>query len=144
MKSQTVLAFDYGEKFIGVAVGSTQSGLAQALTTVNATKKGPDWAEITSLIAEWEPDCLVVGLPLNMDGTESELTRAARRFVDRLKGRYNLPVHMVDERLTTIAAKAMLTDSGRSGKRQHKPDIDKLAAQAILQSFFEDRSRSLP
>ena len=144
MKSHTVLAFDYGEKFIGVAVGSTQSGLAQALTTVNATKKGPDWAEITGLIAEWEPDWLVVGLPLNMDGTESELTRAARRFGDRLKGRYNLPVHMVDERLTTIAAKTMLTDSGRSGKRQHKPDIDKLAAQAILQSFFEDRSRSLP
>lgn len=133
MKSQTLLGFDFGSKSIGVAVGSTQSGLAQPLTAV----RNGDWDSIGKLIAEWQPDALVVGLPLNMDASENPRTAQARKFGDRLQGRYNLPVHRVDERLTTYAAKTQLNEG-----RQHKADLDKRAAQTILQSYLDDPSRS--
>jgi putative Holliday junction resolvase len=134
------LGFDYGGKFIGVAVGSTQSGQAQALATVRVSaNKTPDWSHINRLIKEWRPDALVIGLPLNMDGSEQAMTRAARAFGDLLKERYNLPIHMVDERLTTRIAKDVLYAEGVAGTRQ-KRRLDEVAAQTILQSFLNGQS----
>jgi putative Holliday junction resolvase len=107
------------------------------VATVAAHAAGPDWGVVDRLIAEWRPAGLVVGLPLNMDDTPNRLTRAARRFGEALKARYNLPVHMVDERLTTLSAKRDLYDAGVPAKH-HKRHLDRLAAQAILQSFLND------
>jgi putative holliday junction resolvase len=136
VSARSYLGFDYGSKFIGVAVGSTHSGQAQALATVRVSaSKEPDWQQLSRLVEQWRPDALVVGLPLNMDGSEQAMTRAARAFGDRLKERYNLPVHMVDERLTTRAAKDILYAEGVAGTRQ-KGRLDEMAAQTILQSFL--------
>ena len=136
MKTLTYLGFDYGEKYIGVAVGRFPAHRAQALDTVAAHNRTPDWAHISRLIEEWRPDALILGLPLNMDDSENPMTLAAKKFGNRLSGRYNLPVHMVDERLTTIAAKNILLEAGVPVKR-HKSRLDKLAAQTILQAFLD-------
>lgn len=136
----TYLGFDYGEKYIGVAVGRSETGLAHPLDTVAGHHGEPDWPHITRLVEEWKPQALVVGLPLNMDDTENPLTLKARRFGNRLHGRYNLPVHMVDERLTSNAARAALTEAGVPAKR-HKAQLDKLAAQTILQAFLDAELR---
>ena len=139
---KSYLGFDYGGKFIGVAVGSTQSGQAQALATVRVSaSKVPDWQHIARLIEEWRPNALVVGLPLNMDGSEQAMTRAVRAFGDRLKERYNLPIIMVDERLTTRVAKDQLYAEGVAGTRQ-KARLDEMAAQTILQSFLNGQEHS--
>jgi putative holliday junction resolvase len=137
------LGFDYGERYIGVAVGSRQSGSAQPLATLQRRGQEPDWDGISRLVAEWRPQALVVGLPLNMDGTPNPMTRAARRFGNRLKDRYNLPVHMVDERLTTRAAVDSLIEAGVPVRR-HRRKVDQLAAQTILQSFLNDDSGAGP
>jgi len=129
----SVLGFDYGRKRIGVAVGQTVSGSATALTTVSARDGQPDWRSISALIQDWQPELLVVGLPLSMDGSEHELTQAARRFGNRLAGRYNLPVEFVDERLTSVEAEARQVRPPRPG------DIDKIAAQIILQDWLDSR-----
>ncbi len=139
MKPKTFLGFDYGEKFIGVAVGNTLSRLAQPLATLRVIKGRPVWPEVARLIEQWKPDALVVGLPLNMDGSESAMTRAARRFGNRLRGRYNLPVHMVDERLSSRVARDTLVEAGVPPRR-HKYSLDKLAAQTILQAFLNERA----
>jgi putative Holliday junction resolvase len=138
MKGRTFLGFDYGERIIGIAVGSTHSGLAEPLGAV-AGGKNTDWGRITRLVEEWRPDALVVGLPLNMDGSPNEMTDAARAFGNRLEARYNLPVHMVDERLTTREAKGVLYAAGIPGRR-HKRRLDRLAAQAILQAFLHEEA----
>lgn len=138
MKVRTYLGFDFGKKNIGVAVGRAESKLAQAIDTVAAHNHRPDWEHITRLIEEWRPCALVVGLPLNMDDSENEMTRAAKRFGNRLHGRYNLPVHMVDERLTSVIARNTLVEAGIPVKR-HKLKLDKLAAQTILQAFLDEQ-----
>jgi len=138
----TYLAFDYGSKQIGVAVGSRHSGLAEPLANVQVARGGPDWAHISRLIAEWRPDALVVGLPLNMDDSDNAMTAPARKFGNRLQGRYNLPVHMVDERLTSVDAKNALVESGVHFKRR-KTRVDQLAAQAILQAFLNEQADTL-
>ncbi len=141
MKASTYLGFDFGRKHIGVAVGRSASRLAQALVTVSARNETPDWDRITRLIEEWQPCALVVGLPLNMDDTENDMTRAAKKFGNRLRARYNLPVHMVDERLTSVMAKHVLQEAGVPPK-QHKSKLDKLAAQTILQAFLDGQTDS--
>lgn len=138
MNHQTYLAFDYGTKLIGVAVGGTRSGSAQGLTTVRVGKKGPDWQVISRLVEQWLPNSFVVGLPLNMDGSTSKLTKLAEKFGNSLNQRYNLQVRMVDERLTTVAAKEQLKQSGISPSPQHKTDLDEIAARTILQAFLDD------
>lgn len=138
-KSRTFLAFDYGTKRIGVAVGQELTGSASPVNTVRATDGKPDWDAITKLIEEWQPDEVVVGLPLNMDGTESELSRRATRFGNQLNGRYHLRAHFMDERLSSLQAEDELREQsaarGKSRKIQ-KEDIDKLAAKIILESWF--------
>ena len=143
MKAGTFLAFDYGEKYVGVAVGSRHSRHAEPLTTLRGSAKNPDWARLSQLIAEWRPEALVVGQPLNMDGSTNPMTRAARAFGQRLKDRYNLPVHMVDERLSTLAAREILNEAGVPMKR-HKSQLDKVAAQTILQAFLNELPGDTP
>lgn len=133
---RTLLGFDFGTKRIGVAVGQELTGTATALATLNNRDGAPDWAAISRLIEEWHPNALVVGLPLNLDGSESESTRLARRFGNRLAGRYNLPVFTADERLSSSEAEAYLAEAGR----YDKSDIDKLAAQLILQGWLQQQA----
>lgn len=137
MIAGTFLGFDYGKRHTGVAVGSRHTGLAEPLTLLEARGDEPDWQAIGRLIEEWQPEALIVGLPLNMDGSPNPITRLAQAFGEALKARYNLPVHMVDERLSSRIATDTLLEAGIPLKR-HKKRIDKLAAQTILQSFLNE------
>jgi len=135
MTNGVVLGFDYGSKRIGIAVGQTLTGSARPLTIVKARDGKPDWDAISRLIAEWQPVALVVGLPVHMDGTEHERTARARRFGNQLAGRYNLPVHRVDERLTSYQAELELRARGKGGEA-----LDAVAAQLILQSWLDTQA----
>ncbi|OJY08039.1 MAG: Holliday junction DNA helicase RuvA [Nitrosospira sp. 56-18] len=132
----TVLAFDFGRKRIGVAVGSHELGLAHPLATVDAEKTANRFSGIEELIKEWRPVLLVVGLPVHADGVEHELTRLSRRFAQQLGGRFGIPVVLVDERYTSISASSALREAGVKGKKQ-KPMLDQVAAQVILQAYFD-------
>ena len=134
----TLLGFDFGEKRIGIAVGQSLTGSVTPLTTLSAIRQKPDWAGIEALIKEWQPDRLIVGLPLHMDGSEQDMTQRAKRFGNQLKGRYNLPVEWMDERLSSDEAERILQQRG--AKRSDKKDIDKLAAALILQSWLEQQT----
>ena len=138
-RPETLLAFDYGDIRIGVAVGQTVTATASPLASVRVRDRRPDWNEISSIVRTWEPDALVVGLPYNMDGTEQETTRSARRFGRQLHGRYRLPVHLVDERLTTREARTRLAEQGNPGG-----DDDPVAAQVILEGWFSERLDEAP
>ncbi len=130
---QPVLGFDYGARRIGIAVGQPLTHTATPLETVRVTDAHPDWTAISRIIETWRPNALVVGVPFNLDGTEHAMTRAARRFGQQLHGRFNLPVHTVDERLSSHEAQSL-----RSEKRHSKQDIDSLAAQVILHTWLQD------
>ena len=132
--SQTLLGFDFGIKRIGVAVGQSITHTVTPLTTLHNSNETPDWLAIGKLIAEWQPDKLVVGLPLHLDGTTQPLTARAQRFGNQLKGRYNLPVEMMDERLTSHEAESELA---KRRSKSGKTDIDALAAALILQSWLD-------
>lgn len=136
MPEGTALAFDFGEQRIGVAVGEPLVGIAHPLATINSAANDIRFATITSLIDEWKPSQLVVGLPVHADGTEHDMTQRARRFANRLKGRFGLPVWLVDERFTSVVAESMLAEAGVRGRKQ-KPVLDQVAAQAILTTWFE-------
>ncbi len=134
---ETVLAFDFGLRRIGVAVGQAITGTASPLTVVANAADGPDWSRIDALIAEWRPDCLIVGLPLNADGTASELTAAAEAFAADL-ARFDRPIEMVDERYSSIEAAERLKERralGLSG-RIEKGMIDSAAAVLIAERWF--------
>ncbi len=133
--SPTILAFDFGLCQIGVASGNNLTGTAQALTTFKAQDGTPRWEEIAKLIEEWQPGLLLVGLPLNMDDSESELSARARKFGRRLEGRFNTAVEYVDERLSSFEAKASLREQGHRGDYHDKP-ADSLAAQLILETYL--------
>jgi len=136
--TSALLAFDFGEKHIGIAVGDTGTGLAHALEHIAAEANAERFARIEALIAEWRPARLVVGLPLSMDGTEHDMTRRARRFARQLEGRFGLPVDFADERLSSAAAEDLLRERGRGG-REHKHESHALAAQIILQDYLGRR-----
>jgi putative Holliday junction resolvase len=136
MTPLTYLAFDFGEQRIGVATGSSL-GLAHPLTTVTGNSNADKFAAIAALLGEWQPAALVVGLPTHADGTPHELTRLARKFAQRLHGRFGLPVFLVDERFTSLEAEALLAETGRRG-RAAKPALDAVAAQQILHSYLSD------
>lgn len=128
------LAFDYGTRKIGVAVGQSVTGTATALPVLPARDGVPDWAAVEKLIGEWQPRVLVVGLPLNMDGSESELSRRARKFANRLRGRFSIAVEMIDERLSTRSAR----DFADAGDRR----LDSHAAALVLESWLAEQSRT--
>ncbi|VEI44850.1 Holliday junction resolvase-like protein [Actinobacillus equuli] len=110
--ARTILAFDFGTYSIGCAVGQNITGTAQGLPSFKAQDGIPNWDQIEKVIKEWQPERLVVGLPLNMDGSEQPLTQRAKKFANRLNGRFNLPVELQDERLTTVSAKAEIFERG--------------------------------
>jgi len=126
----TALGFDYGTRRIGVAFGQSVSDTAQALSILPAADGIPDWDQVEKLIDTWQPDVLVVGLPYNMDGSESELLQRARKFANRLHGRLHLPCYGIDERLSSHAAKELAGTS--------EEPIDSVAAQLILESWFAE------
>lgn len=138
----TLLAFDFGTKRIGIAVGNTISHTARPLTTIDDEKTDTRFAVIAALLKEWEPAALVVGLPCNDDGTPHEMTALSRRFANRLKGRFNLPTLLVDERYTSAAASSVLDEEGIHGRKQ-KSLIDQYAAQQILQAYFDEPSAGI-
>lgn len=138
----TLLAFDFGVKRIGVAVGNSIAHSTQPLITLHGEQNETRFAAIAALIKEWQPAALIVGLPCNDDGTPHEMTRLCRRFANRLKGRFNLPTILVDERYTSASASSHLTEMGVRGIKQ-KPLIDQVAAQHILQAYFDEPTMAL-
>ena len=135
---RTFLGFDFGMKNIGVAVGQELTKTANPLTVIKAREGIPDWDQIKTLLDQWNPQLLVVGLPLNMDGSEQEMTAAARRFGNRLNGRFHIPIDWQDERLTTFEALDQLgiRSKMQSNKRE---DVDRISAQLILQSWLNQQ-----
>ena len=132
---QTLLGFDFGKKRTGVAVGQGVTGTATALCTLTARQGAPDWNGISGLVDEWKPDALVVGLPRHADGTDADITRAARKFAQQLEARYRLPVHLIDERLSSQAATALQ----QRDSRQSKAGLDAIAARIILQDWLDTK-----
>ncbi len=132
---RTLLAFDFGTRRIGVAVGQEFTASASPLTTLTPVQNRPDWDAIARLINEWKPDALVIGVPYHMDGTAHEMTEAARRFGRQLAGRFGLPVHEADERLSSDEAERRTG----SHRRQRKGDIDRVAAQVILEDWLRQQ-----
>lgn len=140
-RAGTVLAFDYGERFVGVAVGDECLGLAHPLDTIETRDDAVRMAAVAARVAEWTPQRLVVGLPLSMDGTPHRLTEQARAFAAALEARFRVPVTLVDERLSSADAESRLRDAGRGG-RKHKALAHPVAAQVILQDYFDAHATS--
>jgi len=135
----TILAFDFGTRRIGVAVGESAIGLAHPLATIADEQNDRRFSAIASLIDEWHPALLIVGLPLHADGTAHALTARARRFAKQLEGRFGLVAALVDERYTTHAATEALSGAGVK-TRAHKDVRDQVAAQLILQAYFDQHA----
>lgn len=131
-----ILAFDFGTKRIGTAVGDTEIGIAHPLITIPAASKEQRYAAIAKLIQEWQPSRLIVGMPAHLDGVEHELSRLARKFARELGARFGLPVELIDERLTSAAAESSLAEAGVA-PRKRKPLLDQVAAQHILQAYLD-------
>jgi len=131
----TVLAFDFGTHKIGLAVGQTLTLTCTPLAEIRAHNGQPDWQQIATLLDEWQPDVFVVGVPVHMDGTEFELTARARKFGNRLHGRFGKPWYPMDERLTTFDARSALKAQGKSPNTL----VDSIAASLILKSWFEQQ-----
>lgn len=130
---EQLLGFDFGIRQIGVASGHSATGLVTPLEILTCRDGGPPWPAIHALIEEWQPTRLLVGLPLNLDGSEAEITRLARRFGNRLHGRSGLPVSLVDERYSSRAAREQ---NSQLVKPRAHDRIDDLAASQIVQSYL--------
>ncbi len=144
--ARTVLSFDYGLRRIGVAVGNTLTGTADALSTIGARDGEPDWRAVDRCVADWRPAALVAGVPYNMAGRDDRLTKAALRFADALGGRYGIEVHRVDERLSSHEAEDDLRERRRSGakaKRVRRGDVDREAARLLLLQWFRNQTGPL-
>lgn len=135
-----VLGFDFGLKRIGVAVGQSITRTAQALTTLNAKQGAPDWHTLDKLVREWQPTVFVCGHPLDMQGNRQDITKAAEAFAAALEKRYGITVHLVDERLSSAAAKDYLIEM--ETKKTIKSQIDKVAAKLIIETWFRDAYNS--
>lgn len=133
-KNLTILGFDFGTKQIGVALGQTTTHSASPLKVVRNHNDKVNWREISEIISDWQPQALVLGLPLNMDGSESEFCATIKKFARQLEGRFNLPVHLIDERLTS----AVVKQSDTINKNYVTHPIDDKAAAVILQSWLDE------
>lgn len=134
-KPVTALAFDYGLSTIGVAVGQSVTHTAQPLAALPAKDGIPNWSDIRQLLSQWQPDIVIVGLPINMDGSHSPMSARADKFARRLHGRFGINVAMADERLTSFEAKGDIID--KTSSRDFKAHgVDSLAAKLILESWF--------
>lgn len=134
--TQAVMGVDFGTGSIGFAIGQTLTGTASPIGALKAKDGTPDWQQVEKLLKEWQPDLVVVGLPLNMDGTEQPMTVRAKKFANRLHGRFGVQVTTHDERLTTTDAKAHLFESG-GYRNLKKGNVDAQSAVVILESYFE-------
>ncbi len=132
-KSTTVIGFDFGSYWIGVAVGQTLTRQATPLTTL----KNGDWKGIERLLQEWQPQKLVVGLPLSMNGEDQEMTSSAKRFGRQLQGRFGIDTSMVDERLTTREAYQIAMEQN---EHKSKQEIDSLSAALITESWLQNHA----
>lgn len=143
-RSRTVLGFDFGTYKIGIAVGQEVTGTANALTTITAVQQKPDWDKISQIINQWQPALLIVGLPLDEDGSNQKMTRRARRFGNQLQGRYNIITVWIDERFSSLAAKSLIIEqienNPQLGKKNTKNTLaeDAIAAQLIVQSWLDN------
>ncbi|MBT8139790.1 MAG: Holliday junction resolvase RuvX [Gammaproteobacteria bacterium] len=132
-----LLGFDFGLRQIGVAVGEVSLATARGLCILKAKQGQPDWQQVEKLLKEWQPGCVVVGLPLNMDGSESESAVAARKFAGRLHGRFSVKVELQDERLSSREARDSVRSLAEQGERRVAHDaVDAEAAAHILQSYL--------
>ena len=125
----TVMAFDYGTRRVGVAVGNTELRASQALKTIAATNTDTLFSEIERVLQEWQPGQIVVGLPMHPDGAEHEMTAKAKRFGNQIQGRFNLPVTWVDERYTSAILE---------GNPQMNDNLDAHSAALILEQYFAE------
>ena len=132
------MAFDFGLSQIGIAVGNMALQTTQPLAVVNAKNGKPEWPAIEKIISDWQPNLLVVGDPLNMDGSASEMSDRAQKFARRLHGRWGLPIEMADERLSSFEAKSNLRELGHRGNYKSNP-IDSYAAELILKTWLESQ-----
>jgi putative Holliday junction resolvase len=130
----TLLGFDYGTRKIGIAVGQTLTGTATPLETVRQVNQKPDWRRIGALIEEWQPEALVVGLPLDVDDSETDATQPALRFSRQLEGRFHTTVHLVDERYSSFEARDRLRH-----RAKRRDDYDAVAAKLILETWLNER-----
>lgn len=143
MHEGTLLAFDFGTRRIGVAVGEMMLGTARPLTTIAAEANEARFQAIGKLIAEWQPTRLLVGLPLSLEGESHDMTERCRRFARQLEGRFRLPVVMVDERLSSASADEQLRAQGLDW-RERKAVVDAEAAAILLQDYFDQGQRQSP
>ncbi len=134
----SILAFDYGTRKIGVAVGQHITGTASPLAAITARDGVPDWDGIEALLQQWQPAECLVGIPFNMDGSESEMSARARRFANQLRGRFGLICHEVDERLSSREARDAQRQRDQRRGRKHDPrtNVDSLAACVILEAWL--------
>ncbi|WGL99008.1 Holliday junction resolvase RuvX [Arsenophonus sp. aPb] len=139
MANRTIIAFDFGTLSIGIAIGQEITTTARPLTALKAKDGKPNWLEIEKILQEWQPELAIVGLPLNMDGTEQPISNQARKFANRLHGRFGIQVTLHDERLTTIEARAQLFNQG-GYRALNKSKIDSISAVIILESWFEQHA----
>ena len=136
VRQGTVLAFDFGEKRIGIAVGEWALRQSHPLTVIRAEANAERFARIAELIREWQPASLVVGIPVALDGTPHAMTARCTRFANQLRGRFGLPVESAEERLTSVEAEERLREAGHDA-RKSRDHVDAMAAQIILQCHFE-------
>lgn len=135
MLNQVYIGFDFGYKRIGLAVGQRLTCSASPLSTLSAHSGVPDWNLIQKVLDEWHPEALIVGYPSCIDGTELYTSEAAKKFAKQLKKHFSLPVHLVDERLSTVDARSQLFDLG-GYKKIKKTEVDSLAACIILEQWL--------
>ncbi len=138
---RTILAFDYGLKNLGAAVGQTITSSASELPALKARDGVPSWDDVANLLKEWKPDLVVVGNPINLDGSASELSNRAKKFSNRINGRFNIPVEMVDERYSSREAKSQAREQGHKGNYGENP-IDSVAARIILETWLNEQPQS--
>jgi putative holliday junction resolvase len=129
------IAFDFGTKNIGVAVGQKITKSATVLAPVHAQNGDPNWIEIDALIKNWQPNALIVGMPYKIDGSDLKVTKLVRKFIDNLKTRYHLPVYSIEERLTTKSARAEIFSRG-GYKALQTESVDSVAAKIILEDWM--------
>jgi len=134
-----VIAFDFGLARIGVAVGQSITGTASPLDTLKAKDGTPNWQLIETLLEQWQPTKVLVGEPFNMDGSEQNITKRARKFANQIHGRFGVQIEMVDERLSSAAAREELFEFG-GYKKLKKSQLDSIAAVLILESWFTESS----
>jgi putative Holliday junction resolvase len=132
----SALGFDYGTQRIGVAYGQSLTGTAQRVCVLKAKDGIPDWGQIEALISEWKPNFFVVGIPYNLDGSESELMVRAIKFANRLNGRFHKPSYGMDERLSSVEAAEQVFEENRGAKK--RASIDDIAARIILENWFSE------